>query len=147
MAKYISITLLMIVLLANSSCKKEENEVFINCNQCVIADWVGEYEGTGDYYDGDEETIKDIGTVVTLTNTYGNYIKVNVVAEGLYSETITVLLDEMGYSIHQVNENNQLDLTIAKSNKRYRLTGTFKTYIDFPKYFESFSFEVYRNLE
>ncbi len=129
MFKFHRILVLLVVILLFTQCKKDEDEWMV-CGDCGISSWVGNYEGYGDYYSDDDSTVTiiDVPTTVSIENTYDSYLRINIVAEDMYSTNYLVSMSDSTYTINVPGSSKSLNLTISSKGSEYRLSGTAKNY-------------------
>lgn len=130
-----------------AQCNKNEEE-WSFCNECELNSWVGDYDGTGDYYsDIDGKTVFEVPTMVTIENTSGFVLKITVTAVEYFTTTVTTSKNDNNYFFEVPGSNSSLSLTLSKKGDEYKLSGTSKQYhnegdtlfVD-----NSISFDVYR---
>ncbi len=128
MSKRIIILILFLGIILFSQCKKDE-ESWTYCVDCELNSWVGNYEGTGDYYsDSDGQTIMDVPTTVIIENTSGTILFTKVTAEELFYTTFTIDKTDNEYIIEQPGSSRSLSLTLSEKGSEYKLSGTARLY-------------------
>ena len=119
---------LLIVSLLFSQCKKDEEE-WIYCIGCDIGEWVGYYEGTGNYYrESDSSYVMDVPTEITIDSVSETMLKATVVGDKYFSSTTMIYKNNNDFFVEIAGSNKSISLTLSRRGNEHKLTGTSKAY-------------------
>lgn len=127
--KKLNIILLLFILgTLFSQCKKDEED-WTYCLDCEPAEWVGYYEGTGNYYrESDSTNIMDVPTEITIDSISEIKLRVTIVADKYFSSTTMIYKDNNDYYVEVAGSSKSLSLSLSKRGNEYKLSGTSKRY-------------------
>lgn len=143
------IVLILSALVFTTGCNKEDSDSWAYCDGCPLEAWVGEYEGTGEFYDNNtEEYTTNIPSTISIVNTSDNILKIEVLGEDYYSRSFSKIKDDDNYSLDVLGSTASLSLSLSQKSDAYKISGNIKQYhskkdsviIDY-----SFSFEAFKD--
>ncbi|MDP2723698.1 MAG: hypothetical protein Q8O72_13160 [Bacteroidales bacterium] len=118
-----------LLVLSQWGCKKDSSPNWIYCQECGADQWVGTYNGKGDYYkNSDSSNVVNIETRLEIEKLYGNVLSISVVAQDVYQTSFTASKDDNEYFINMPGSGKSLYLTLTQSGDQYRVTGVTKVY-------------------
>ena len=122
------VIIFLFVMLAFSGCKKEE-ESWTYCMGCELVAWVGNYDGTGEYYnDNPPKTEIDVPVLVSIENNSGSTLKTTVTVVDKFDATFTSSKNNNNYYYTVPESDVSLSLNLSKRSSDFKLTGTVKIY-------------------
>ncbi len=123
------IVLLFSILIIDTGCNKNDDDSWTFCEGCAIEKWVGLYDGSGDFFNyNNDEMSNAIPTTVDITNTSDNILKISVVSEDYYSGSFNKIKDDDSYNIEIPGSSQSLSLSLSQKSDACKVTGTIKRY-------------------
>ncbi len=120
--------MILLGLIVIVGCKKEETK-WNYCTDCELIDWVGEYEGSGEYFNENNNTSElNVPTSIIIENTSGTVLKTKVEAGDKISTSFTSSKSNNKYYYDVPGSNKSLSLMLSKSGSEYKLSGTVKLF-------------------
>lgn len=116
--------MLLAFLILFQNCKKEEN--FTYCTDCALETWVGDYSGSGAYFDASNGNTSDTEVEISIENPYNDLLEIHVKAEQYLSEKYTTSKDDTQHYITINSGAKSLDLSLYQKDLEYKLNGTLK---------------------
>ena len=96
---------------------------------CELVEWVGNFEGTGEYYnDNPPITEYDVPVHISIENISGTQLKTTVKAGDKIQETFTTSKNDNNYYYTVPGSDKSLSLNLSKRSSDFKLTGTVKKY-------------------
>ena len=128
------VTILSITfLLLFSECNKDELN-FEYCDQCAINEWVGNYEGDGEFFNSvDGSSITENKVSLHIESPFENTLSVSLKMERPGSVSIFYSMEIQGEKKNDQHYaffsgiSKTLDMQLYKSGNEYKITGTAKT--------------------
>jgi hypothetical protein len=118
-----------ILLVSLLGCKKDSNHNWIYCQECSAENWIGSYDGRGDYFNGSEnKQYLQVETQMDIIQLNGNALQMNIVVSDFYQVSFYTTKDDNEYYINVPGSNKSLYLVLAQSGSQSRITGTAKSY-------------------
>ncbi len=118
-----------LLVLSQWGCKKDSSPNWIYCQECGADQWVGTYQGLGDYYkNSDTSNVVNIETQMEIENLYENVLSISVVAQDVYQTSFTASKDDNEYFINIPGSSKSLYLTLSQNGNQNRITGVTKVY-------------------
>lgn len=113
-----------------SACDKNENEGdgWTNCTECNTESWVGEYSGTGDYSDFNNNTTMDnVDVSIVVEETATDYLTVYFHAPQVYSATVSGDLKSPDI-VSFASSGSSFTATMFIKDNELKLTGSSKKF-------------------
>lgn len=126
MKKVVSIVSVIILLSVFAQCKKETDD-WIFCN-CVIDEWIGDYNGSGNYYKGEEVDAQQVDVQLTIEQIAPENLKIQVVAPDVYTETFYGNKNDSTYYLTINGTSKSLIMNLKVKDNELKLTGTAKNF-------------------
>ncbi len=118
-----------ITLVFHGACKKENSPSWTFCDDCSLDEWVGDYEGAGDYYNGtSDETELGVPTIVKIENTSGDILRTTVTVVDRFTTSFTSSKNNNDHYYSVPGSDKSLDLSLSKNGDEYKLSGTVKLF-------------------
>jgi len=138
-----------ILLVSLLGCKKDSGPNWVYCQECSADQWVGTYNGKGDYYNGkDVKQYLQLETQLEIKQISGNTLQMNILVSDHFQTSFSTSKDDNQYYINIPGSTRSLYLVLAQSGNQSRITGTAKTYrstVDTLIIDHSVSFEVIKS--
>lgn len=126
MKKVVSIVSVIILLSIFAQCKKETDD-WIFCN-CVIDEWIGDYNGSSNYYKGEEVDAQQVDVQLTIEQIAPENLKIHVVAPDVYTETFYGNKNDSTYYLTINGTSKSLIMNLKVKDNELKLTGTAKNF-------------------
>ena len=125
----VAVAFLGILVLFSAGCSKESKSEWNYCQDCSAAQWVGNYSGIGDYYNGlTNVQYLDLTTNVVVSAISETGLKIEVDVPDYYQISFTALKNDNAYYINVPGSTKSLAITLALNGSSNRLTGSAKAY-------------------
>jgi hypothetical protein len=141
----------LLIILVFSKCKEDEeaSDGWSNCLDCTVTEWVGNYEGTGDFFDyTSNSTTNGIPVSVEIEETAPEYLTVYFHSPNYLSVTISGSLVS-NYIISFAGSGSSVTATLNVRDQDYKLSGNAKKFhyhSDSLVMDEMVNFEVLKNI-
>jgi hypothetical protein len=141
----------LLIILVFIRCKEDEqaSDGWNNCLDCTVTEWVGMYEGTGNYFDySSNSTTNEIPVSVEIEETALDYLTVYFHSPNYVSVTISGSLVS-NYIISFAGSGSSVTASLNVKDKNYKLSGNAKRFhydSDSLVMDEMVNFEVIKNL-
>jgi hypothetical protein len=120
----------MLLIIIFLGCKKEEEakDGWKNCLDCSAASWVGEFNGTGDYFDYETNSTKnDIPVSIKIEETAPEYLTIYFVAPNYLSTNISGSLVS-NYIISFAGSGSSITATLNIKDQELKLDGNTRKF-------------------
>ncbi len=120
--------LLAILIFCSCNKNEDENSGWVNCTSCTVDSWVGEYSGTGDYSNYNNNTeMKGVAVDITVEETATDYLTIYFHVPNLYSATVSGDLSSP-YIISFAGSSSSFTGTMFIKDGELKLTGNSKKF-------------------
>jgi hypothetical protein len=126
MQKFFGIVFVMLLTSLFYQCKKETDD-WIFC-ECPIETWVGDYSGSGNYYEGEELDSQQCDVQLSIEQIAPENIKIRIVAADCYSETFYGTKKDSTYYLTISGTNKSLNMNLKGMGDQLKLNGTAKNF-------------------
>lgn len=107
---------------------KKEGDGWENCTECTMASWVGEYAGSGDYSNYNNNTqLQNLEVSIIIEETADDYLTIYMSVPNTYSTTVSG--DFSGsYIISFAGSGSSITATMFMKEGELKLTGNSKKF-------------------
>ena len=126
MKQAFGIIILLFLTTFLSQCKKEADD-WIFC-ECAIDSWIGDYTGSGNYYQGEELDYQQCDVQLTVEQIAPDNLKIRVVAPDYYSETFYGIKSDSTYYLTISGTSKSLNMNLKIRGNELKLNGTAKNF-------------------
>ncbi len=128
LGKFLFLFLLSVFIF--SACDKNENEGdgWANCTECTTDSWVGEYSGTGDYSNFNNNTeMNNVDVSIVIEETATDYLTVYFHVPDVYSSTVSGDLQSPDI-VSFASSGSSFTATMFIKDNELKLTGNSKKF-------------------
>ena len=109
-------------------CKKP-TEDWTFCDGCEIDSWVGNYTGTGSYYqDVGNEIIDGVDVLLEIENPSANQFNIKLLAPDYYSQSFFTSKNDSNYYFGIEGATSSIQINLYKKGSDFKVSGVAKKY-------------------